>query len=475
MPTGQVVYRGYATAGYHPVYRDASQTNWSLTREGSFPTAPYRVYNVTAVFDISIRGAPGGDTLTFRANNATTVGTWVAGQAGTIYINFTNNYDYSQLASMYVYTDEFMGTNFIGYADDPVITIYVNWEETTSACSAPTEVTVGSTLTGDSTVLLSWSGASGGTNNAITGYGIQYQDSTDGSTWGAWTALSTVPGTSGSGSTQAATNTNPGNYRRYRVQTQGSAGADYYSGYTVSPAVQRFGKCTPPTSIAPSSSMPPLGELFYLNWSGAKAANGDTIAGYAVYRSLTEDGTYTQIGTVQSTTGSGSFGTEAPDETGESYFYKVITLSATGAAFNSEFSAVVEVTGGYGRCTAPGSVMAFPQAAKPGGASTIVWSDGAGGTGNAVAGYQIMRSTSLNGTYTDIGSVSEQTNFFGELRWCFSTVAPANNDAVYYYKVKTMGEMQGYDSFMSESTASVTANADISSLVSAGITNAMVR
>lgn len=99
-----------------------------------------------------------------------------------------------------------------------------------SACGAPTVCSVSSTLaTGD--VILSWSGASAGTSNSITGYKIQRCESSDGANWGSWADLTTVSSTSTSASLTVSPPSTSGNYYKYRVLTMGSAGPSYYSGW----------------------------------------------------------------------------------------------------------------------------------------------------------------------------------------------------------------------------------------------------
>jgi hypothetical protein len=96
----------------------------------------------------------------------------------------------------------------------------------TTAAGAPTACSVNQTVA-EGNVTLSWSGASGGTNNAISSYEIQYSDSSNNSTWGSWTALTTVTTTATSGSVSVAPPTTRGNYRRFQVRTRGVAGASY--------------------------------------------------------------------------------------------------------------------------------------------------------------------------------------------------------------------------------------------------------
>lgn len=97
-----------------------------------------------------------------------------------------------------------------------------------TSCSAPTLVYIISNTPTDqrtvpgSTFKLYWSGASGGTKNAISTYEVQQLIS-----GGSWTAVGTTSGTSMS----ITTPSNRGKSVSYRVRTRGTAGADYYSGY----------------------------------------------------------------------------------------------------------------------------------------------------------------------------------------------------------------------------------------------------
>lgn len=93
-----------------------------------------------------------------------------------------------------------------------------------TACAAPTSFTASPEVF-ENSVNLAWSGATGGTNNAITGYEIEYASSLDGSAWSGWAALKTVTGTS----IEDIPGIDRGQYVKYRIRTQGAAGALYYS------------------------------------------------------------------------------------------------------------------------------------------------------------------------------------------------------------------------------------------------------
>lgn len=107
---------------------------------------------------------------------------------------------------------------------------------TFTRCGAPTIVTVKTPLSYGATQL-EWSGATAGTDNAITGYNVKYCDSEDGVTWSAWSSPVSV--------TASPMSITPptvlGNYRKFCVQTCGSAGSDYYSeDWTESNTLQKY-------------------------------------------------------------------------------------------------------------------------------------------------------------------------------------------------------------------------------------------
>lgn len=93
-----------------------------------------------------------------------------------------------------------------------------------TSCMAPASFTVSPEVF-DENLTLAWNGATGGTNNPITGYEIEYATSLDGSAWSIWAALKTVTGTS----TDDVPGVDRGQYVKYRIRTQGSAGDLYFS------------------------------------------------------------------------------------------------------------------------------------------------------------------------------------------------------------------------------------------------------
>lgn len=128
----------------------------------------------------------------------------------------------------------------------------------TTACSAPTALSVNATLA-EGNVTLSWSGAKAGTANSIASYLIQYRDSTDNTNWGSWTTLQTVNSTAAQGTLSVSPPSTRGNYRQFRIRTQGSAGSSYYSGYKTSTNTLRKNS----VAAAPSIVAPKAGSVTY--------------------------------------------------------------------------------------------------------------------------------------------------------------------------------------------------------------------
>lgn len=161
----------------------------------------------------------------------------------------------------------------------------------TTACGAPSACSVSSTLA-EGNVTLSWSGASGGINNGVTGYEIQYSDSSNNSSWGSWAALTTVSSTGAGGSLSVAPPSTRGYYRRFQVRTQGSAGSGYYSGWKVSSNSVR--KNTPPIQPSVVTASPAVysNEVVTLTWSGASGGTS-AIKGYMIAsRTSTDNSTW---------------------------------------------------------------------------------------------------------------------------------------------------------------------------------------
>ena len=347
------------------------------------------------------------------------------------------------------------------------VSLVVNWSATTSKCGAPTSVSVpANSNTGSVTV--SWQGATNGTNNTINGYIFQARDSSDsGETYGSWSQVKSISSTESSGSTSLPMPTTLGTYRQFRMQTTGSGGSSYYSDWTgaYGPCI-RTALAQAPNSVVVSNNTPTVSETITVSWTGAIAGENDTIGGYTIYRCDAVDGEYESIGTVSTTATSGSVTTTSSSTFGETYYYRVQTLSGTSAAYDSAISTVyAAATSGYGKPTVPTNFKATPNRTAPGSIVRLSWSASTDGYMNPVTGYQIVRSTSADGVYSDVGGT---TNTY------FMAPAPSSDSTTYYYKVCAVGTINGYNSAYTATPATVIAATPAAVTGGIGRTNAVV-
>jgi hypothetical protein len=141
----------------------------------------------------------------------------------------------------------------------------------TTACTAPGSLTASPGLF-EQQISLSWPAGSGGVNNPVTRYYIQYHISSDGVTWGAWTSDSGwhYPSASTTGIALPASfqaGITRGYYIQFRIRTEGSAGSSYYSGYTQSGSIRKNRLPAVPASITVSPS--PFESSVTVAWGSA--------------------------------------------------------------------------------------------------------------------------------------------------------------------------------------------------------------
>ena len=319
--------------------------------------------------------------------------------------------------------------NVMSLRVNALITITISWEYSYTACGAPTAVAPGAAVT------LSWSGASSGISNGITGYQIYRSDSAGGS----YSHIATVSTSAGSGSTTVTAPTGNGSSYYYKVLTLGSV-AGYNSGQSSAYATLPCSYSAPsaPSTVTiggSTSAYAAAGSNVMLAWSGAGAGTNNLITGYHIYR----DGAY-----YAATTGT-SYSVPAHGTAGNSYTYTVYTL---GTYANSGASTGRTVYT-YGAPTAPTSVTVSDSNPDAGSNVTLSWLGAGVGSYNAITGYQVYRSTYVDGTYSYLGEVST-TNTSGNMQ----VTSHATMGSAYYYKVYTVGARS--NSAISSAYAAVT-------------------
>ena len=287
-------------------------------------------------------------------------------------------------------------------------TLTLNYQLSSTACTAPTACTVGSTLS-EGNVTLSWSGAAGGTNNAISSYEIQYSESGDNATWGAWTALTTVSTTATSGNVSVSPSSTRGNYRRFQVRTCGTAGASYYSGWKVSTnSVRRNTLPTAPTVVTATPAVYST-EPISLTWSGA-AGGTSAIKGFTIAsRTSTDNATWSAwatLTTITQTAGSGSYVPTVSRVIGTYTQFGIATIDAldVSSAVKASASILCSIT----PCGLP---TAFSLSATlTEGAVTLSWSGATHGAGNSITAYELQYNESTDastwGAWTALTVVS---------------------------------------------------------------------
>ena len=467
--------------GNTEVYTSEAAPVWPVTVSGTVPTTSFTIDS--AYLRVCVRRAYGNPYYSFfvRKNgvNGAEIGLLTPDAAETSGDGVWNQLFFS--AEEIARTENFIGIEQLclrgnlhtamQISGTTEITLTVNWNGNATPCGGVTKVDV-PLYTNNDTVPVSWSGATGGVNNSITGYGIWYADfdhyvEYNEYSQASYTYLTTVAAASTSASASFPMVTTPGWWRVFRFQTQGTAGPQYYAEYFGhSTPIRRLAIATAPQSIVPSTVAPAMDTTFALNWTMAAPGENDTIAGYVIYRSENVDGPYAQIGTVETTETYGSFDTISPDVFGGQYFYKIVTLSATNALYNSPLSTVyAEVTSGYGLVTSPTEISVSPSQTYPGGVVRLTWSGAEDGYLNPVAGYQIGRSTTENGVYYNVGSTTNPE------AW---VAAPTAANTKYYYKIMSVGTVNGYNSDYSAATGVVTAVTPPTVAGTVGRTNALV-
>ena len=148
-------------------------------------------------------------------------------------------------------------------------------------------------------------------------------------------------------------------------------------------------------------------------WSAVSGATG-----YEVYRSTSSDGTFSKLGTVTTTS------RDCPGlSTGTTYYFKVRAYKeVNGTKVYSAYSTVVSIVP---KPTAPTNVKATVASATK---VTVSWNAVTGATG-----YEVYRSTSANGTFSKLGTVTSTSRDCPGL----------TSGTTYYFKVRAYAEING--------------------------------
>jgi microcystin-dependent protein len=171
-----------------------------------------------------------------------------------------------------------------------------------------------------------------------------------------------------------------------------------------------------------------------LSWAGANGSY-NAISYYVICRS-DNGGAYYQLATTVDT----SYTVSIPAGAGQSarfYVYAVGEFANSAESYSPYLYA-------YSSVTAPTAVSLSSGSAMPNASVTVSWSGAGTGAGTSIAYYSIQRSTSPTGAYADVKT---------------SAASPATvSESVpgtYYYKVKSVSNIAGYDSGLSDPYATL--------------------
>lgn len=219
-----------------------------------------------------------------------------------------------------------------------------------TACSAPSFINLSKSIAdAGETVALSWSGATPGTANPITGYDIY--KSTNG---GAYVLLQNVPTSAASGSINITANNTQGAADKYKIVTKGTqAGYDSGDSTEVILTTRVYTAPTAPTSVVLASGIANPGAADILSWAGEGAGTNNPPAGFEIHRATVPDGPYSKI----ADTASSPVNVTAPATGGSHYYYKILT-KGTRTGLNSGLSSAYAALRANAAPSAP--VLSYP-------------------------------------------------------------------------------------------------------------------
>jgi len=319
----------------------------------------------------------------------------------------------------------------------------------TTACGAPNSCSV-SPILAEGGITLSWSGASGGISNTISSYEIQYSESTDNFTWGAWTALATVTSTATSGSVATSPSSTRGNYRRFQVRTRGTAGASYYSGWKVSTNSVRRNTAPKAPTTAIASPAAYSDETITLTWSGASGGTSP-VKGYQIARRTSTDNStwssWNVLTTLTLSASSGSYNPNVSRVPGTYTQFGIWTIDTFDVYSVEKISNSIfcDITA----CGAPTACSVSAPLAE--GNVSLSWSGAADGAGNAITSYEIQYSDSTdNSTW---GAWTALTTVITSATSSILSVSPPSTRGNYrQFRIRTRGAAG--ESFYSDWTVS---------------------
>jgi fibronectin type 3 domain-containing protein len=290
------------------------------------------------------------------------------------------------------------------------VTFTAQWTTTNSGTtdtkpSTPTGVTA--TAQSSNSISVSWTSVSG-----ASGYHV-YRATSSYGTYSQISSPSTTP--------YIDTGLSASTTYYYKVSAYNSAGESSQSSYD-SATTQSSSSGTSSTPGIPRNVTATAQSSSSIQISWNAPSSGGTPTWYNIWRSTSAYGTYTEIGYVS---GSTTSYTDTGLNASTTYYYKVDAENNDVRSSQSSYDSATTQSSSSGTPSTPGTPRNVTATAQSSSSIQISWN--APSSGGTPAYYNIWRSTSAYGTYTEIGYVNGSTTSY--------TNTGLNASTTYYYKV----------------------------------------
>ena len=198
--------------------------------------------------------------------------------------------------------------------------------------------------------------------------------------------------------------------------------------------------CGAPTSVlinGSASNTTGYTDKATLSWSGAKGGVNNSITGYRLFYQDSTNGSswsgWYEYKDVSSTSGSGSAEVDL-GSVGTYRMFGVATIGSAGESYGSSIAASPAIQRvNRTACTAP-TTVSLAATSSTGSNVRLSWSGASAGVGNSIAGYEVQRRESVDGSsWGSWGSLGTTTNTY------LDVAPPATAGNYYQYQVRTLG------------------------------------
>ena len=306
------------------------------------------------------------------------------------------------------------------------------------------------------TYTITWSAATAGVDNSISGYEIWYSYKTSSS--GAWSTRTHIANVSSSTRKYTWSGGTVGYYYRFSVVALGANYSYSATTDTWSAGYQKdysYTACGAPSNLKSNNTNPTIGQTITLSWTAGTAGVNNSVTGYELYYSTNSGSTYNLISSSigASTT---SYSYTVPRTPGDIQF-RIRTKGSAGSSYYSVYnysSSYQTITIKQANPPTAGTVTAtLINSGSSGGKSfSISWAGFAGNTYNPISGYSLYYKSSK--TIDDSDFSTNMTAISASIGASTTSYTWAGGNWNYYYKfyVKAKGQYYG-ESPYAESTA----------------------